>query len=206
MAMLARTSASGETRMPPWMTRSAWSGLVSTFVMGCLSSQHRPAAVDRQVDTRDLARDVARKKQTGVGDVVIDGDAFQRIIGGMSLRGFFFRYAELLRHVAAVFFPETGTVNHARRDAVDVDVVLADFERKTLGDATQPPFGGRIRHASGAAAHAEGAPDIDDLAVVLVDHGRQHRSHGVEAAVHVERDDLVELFRRRLYAGLADRA
>src|ERR1700722_10218430 len=98
MAMLARTSASGETRMPPWMTRSALSGLVSAFVMGCLSSQHRPAAVDRQVDTGDLARDVAGKKQTGVGDVIIDRDALQRIIGGMPLGCFFFRYAELLRH------------------------------------------------------------------------------------------------------------
>ena len=32
------------------------------------------------------------------------------------------------------------------------------------------------------------------------------RAHGVEAAVHVERDDLVELLRRGLHAGLADRA
>src|ERR1700685_4008454 len=142
MAMLARTSASGETRMPPLMTRSAWSGLLSTFVMGCLSSQHRPAAIDRQVNTGDLARDVAGEKQTGVGDVVIDRDALQRIIGGVPLRGFFFRYAELLRHVAADFFPEAGPVDHAGGDAVDVDVVLADFERKTLGDAAQPPFGG----------------------------------------------------------------
>src|SRR5580692_10157211 len=119
--MLARTSASGETRMPPWMTRSAWSGLVSAFVMGCLSSQHRPAAIDRQVDTGDLARDVAGEKQTGVGDVVVDGDALQRIIGGVPLCGFFFRDAELLRHVAADFLAEAGAVDHPGRDAVDVD-------------------------------------------------------------------------------------
>src|SRR5271168_3995969 len=113
MAILARTSVSGETRIPPLMTRSALWGLVSAFVMGCLSSQHRPAAVDRQVDTGDLARDVARKKQTGVGDVVIDRDALQRIIGGVPLRGLFFCDAELLRHVAADFFAKTRTVDHA---------------------------------------------------------------------------------------------
>ena len=32
------------------------------------------------------------------------------------------------------------------------------------------------------------------------------RAHGVEAAVHVERDDVVELLRRGLHAGLADRS
>ena len=33
----------------------------------------------------------------------------------------------------------------------------------------------------------------------------EHAAHGVEAAVHVEGDDVVELLRRRLHAGLADR-
>src|SRR5271154_545674 len=71
MAMLARYSASGETRIPPLMTRSAF----SLTVMVRSSSQHRPAAVDRQIDAGDLARDVAGEEETGVGDVLIDRDA-----------------------------------------------------------------------------------------------------------------------------------
>ena len=158
----AIASASGETIVPPLMTRSTFSDIVMH-----LPSQHRPAAVDRQVDAGDLARYVAGEKKTGIGDVVIDGDALERVVGGVALGGLLLRDAELLRHVAADFFAETRAVDHAGRNAVDVDVVLADFERKTLGDAAQAPFGGRIGHAPGAPAHAEGAADIDDLAVAL---------------------------------------
>src|SRR5579864_2020107 len=134
--MLARYSALGETIVPPLMTRSALSGVV--MVMS--SSQHRPAAIDRQVHAGDLARDVAGEKQAGVGDVLVDGDALERVIGGVPLRRLFFRDAELLSHVAADLFAEARTIDHAGCHAIDVDVVLADFERKTLGDATQPPF------------------------------------------------------------------
>src|SRR5512135_2963075 len=111
--MLARYSASGDTTMPPLMTRSTFSGVV--IVMA--SSQHRPAAIDRQVDAGDLARHVAGKKQTGVGDILVDGDALERIVGGVALRRFFLRDAELLRHVAADFFAEAWTIDHAGRDA-----------------------------------------------------------------------------------------
>ena len=92
------------------------------------------------------------------------------------------------------------------RDAIDVDVVGADLEREALGDAAQPPLRRGIGHAAGAPAHAEGAADIDDLAVALRHHGRQHAAHGVEAAIHVEGDDVVEFLRRGLHAGLADRS
>ena len=115
------------------------------------------------------------------------------------------RDVELLRHVGADLVAEARTVDHAGRDVIDVDVVLPDFEREALGDAAQAPFRGRIGHAAGAPAHAERAADIDDLAVALRHHGGQHRVHGVETAAHVEGDDLVELVRRRLRAGLADR-
>ena len=37
----------------------------------CRSSQHGPAAVDRQVDAGDLARHVAREEQAGIGDVAV---------------------------------------------------------------------------------------------------------------------------------------
>src|SRR5579863_4399486 len=150
--MLARYSASGETIVPPLMTRSTLSGVV--MVMS--SSQHRPAAVDGQVHAGDLARHIAGEKQAGVGDVLVDGDALQRIVGGVTLRGFFFRDAELLRHVAAHFFAEARAVDHAGRNAIDVDIVLADLERKALGDAAQPPFRSRVGDTPRAAAHAEG--------------------------------------------------
>src|SRR5579863_3770543 len=126
--MLARTSASGDTRMPPWMTRST----LSCGVIVQLSSQHRPAAVDRQVDAGDLARDVACKKQASVGDVLVNRDALQRIVRGVTLRGFFFRYAELLGHVAADLVAEARAVDHAGRDTIHVDIMLADFEREAL--------------------------------------------------------------------------
>ena len=129
----------------------------------------------------------------------------QRIFGGVALRGLLDRDVELLRHVGADLVAEARPVDHAGRHVIDVDVVLPDFEREALGDAAQAPFRGRIGHAAGAPAHAERAADIDDLAVALRHHGGQHRMHGVEAAAHVQRDDLVELVRRRLRAGLADR-
>ena len=168
--------------------------------------RHRPAAVDRKVDAGDLAGHVAGEKQAGIGDVGVHGHALERVIGGVTLRGLLDADIEALGHVGADFFAKARSVDHAGRDAIDVDVVLADFEREALGDAAQAPFRGGIGHASGAPAHAEGAADIDDLAVALRDHGRQHAVHDVEAAVHVERDDVVEFFRRGLDAGLADRS
>ncbi len=45
-----------------------------------------PAAIDRQVDAGDLARDVAGEEQAGIGDVVVGGDAPQRVVAGVALR------------------------------------------------------------------------------------------------------------------------
>ena len=109
-------------------------------------------------------------------------------------------------HLRAYLVAEARAVDHAWGDAVDVDAVRAGLEREALGDAAQAPLGGGIRHATGAPAHAEGAADVDDLAAAPRDHAGQHRAHGVEAALHVEIDDLIELLRRGLPAGLADRA
>src|SRR5207248_5490268 len=71
-------------------------------------------------------------------------------------------------------------------------------------DAAQHAFGCRIGHTAGASAHAEGPADVDNLAIALRHHCREYRAHGVEAAVHVERDDVIELVLAGLYAGLAD--
>ena len=73
-------------------------------------------------------------------------------------------------------------------------------------NCNKAPFRRRIGHPPGAAADAEGAADIDDLAVALADHGRQYAAHGVKRAVHIERHDGVEFLRRGLDAGLADRS
>src|ERR1700722_3077823 len=201
MATLPTIAASGETMVPLRMTRSA---VVLISCPPC--SQHGPAAVDRQIDPGNLAGRITGKKQTGIGDVAIHRDALERIFGGVALGGFCDADIEPFRHVGADLVTETRPVDHARRDAIDVDVVLADFERKAFGDAAQAPFRCRIGHAAGAAAHAEGASDIDDLAVALRDHGRQYAAHGVKRAVHVERDDGIEFFRRGVDAGLADRS
>src|SRR5712691_754917 len=196
-ATLASMTQSGVTTLPPLMTRSA-------EVMIALS-QHRPAAVDRKIDAGDLARGIARQEQAGIGDVDVARHALERIVGGVALGRFVDGDAEALRHVGTNLVAEARPVDHAGRDAIDVDVVGADLERKALGDAAQPPLGGGIGHAAGAPAHSERAADIDDLAVALGHHGRQHAAHGVKAAVHVERDDVVEFLRRRFHAGLADR-
>src|ERR1700722_15916153 len=135
MAMLARYSASGETMIPPLMTRSTF----SVDVIAAISSQHCPATIDRKVHARDLARHVACKEQTGVGDVVVDGNALQRIVGGVPFGGLLFGNAELGGHVAADFFAKARPVDHSGRDAVDVDVVLTDLQRETLGDAAKSP-------------------------------------------------------------------
>src|SRR5712692_5817853 len=190
-ATLASMTESGDTTLPPRMTRSA-------VLIAALLSQHRPAAVDRKVDAGDLARGVTGEKQAGIGDVDIAGDALERVVGGVALDRLVDGDAKAARHAGADLVAEARTIDHPGRDAVDIDVVGADLEREALGDAAQAPFGGRIGHAPGAPAHAEGAADIDDLAVALRHHGRQHAAHGVEAAVHVERDDVVEFLRRRL--------
>src|SRR5207249_2256856 len=78
MATEAWNALSGVTTVPPLMTRSAVSLMPA-------SSQHGPAAVHGQIRAGDLARDVARQEQAGVGDVGIESDALQRIIGRMAL-------------------------------------------------------------------------------------------------------------------------
>src|SRR5258707_12604318 len=110
----------------------------------------------------------------------------------MTFGGLFLGNAKLLRHVATDLVAEARAIDHARSDAIDVDVELPDFERKALGDASKAPFRCGVGHASGAPAHSEGAADIDDLTVALRDHGWQCCPHRVEAAVHVEGDDFVE--------------
>ena len=112
---------------------------------------------------------------------------------------------EFFRHVGAHLVAKARAVDHARGDTIDIDAVRSCLEREALGDAAQAPFRGRVGHAAGAAAHAEGASDIHDLAALLRDHAGQHRAHGVETALHVEFDDLVEFLGGRLPAGLADR-
>src|SRR4051812_45571873 len=96
-AMLARYSASGETTMPPWMTMSTFSG----DVIVASSSEHCPATVDRQVHARDLARDVAGEEQAGVGDVAVDRDAFQGVVGCVTFGRLCLGDSMLQRHVAA---------------------------------------------------------------------------------------------------------
>src|SRR5205807_6861889 len=157
-ATLAANTASGVTTRPPRMTRS------TSFIF---VSQHRPTAVDRQVDAGDLARRVARQEQTGVGDVHVGRDALERVIGGMARGRLFDRDGEAARHLGAHLLAEAWAVDHAGRHAVDVDVVRPGFEREALGDAAQAPFRRGIRHAPGASAHAEGAAHVDDLAVAL---------------------------------------
>src|SRR5215470_14329048 len=80
IATLASMTESGVTTLPPRMTRSA------VVVVICTPpSQHRPAAIDRQVDTGDLARGVARQEQAGIGHVGIGRHALERVVGGVAL-------------------------------------------------------------------------------------------------------------------------
>src|SRR5262245_4837945 len=111
MATLASMTLSGETTLPLRMTRSA-------CVMAS-SSQHRPAAIDREVDAGDLARGVACKKQARVCDVAVDGHTLERIVRRMALHRLLDRDAELLRHVGTDLVAEPRTVDHAGRDAID---------------------------------------------------------------------------------------
>src|SRR5688572_7219075 len=76
-ATLASITLSGDTTLPPRMTRSA-------VVLIVRSSQHRPAAVDRQVDAGDLARGVARQEQAGIGDVDVARHPLERVVGGVA--------------------------------------------------------------------------------------------------------------------------
>src|ERR1700704_6527042 len=78
MAREARKAPSGVTSVPPVMARS------STSLMPA-SSQHSPAAVDRQIGPGDLARDVARQEQASVGDIRVQGDALQGVLRRMAL-------------------------------------------------------------------------------------------------------------------------
>src|SRR3954467_9179648 len=98
--------------MPPWMTRSTFSG----FVIFSSCSEHGPAAIDRQVHAGDLARHVAGEKQAGVGDILVDGDALQRVVRGMAFGGLCFGDAELQSHVAAYLVAEAGPVDHSGGD------------------------------------------------------------------------------------------
>src|SRR5712691_7887467 len=127
-AMLAAMTQSGDTMLPPRMTKSA-------VVLMVEPSQHRPAAVDRQVDAGDLARGVARQEQAGIGDVDVARHPLERVVGGMARHRLVDGDAEPRRHVAADLLAEARTVDHAGRHAVDVEVIAADLERVALCDA-----------------------------------------------------------------------
>src|SRR5580700_7007897 len=107
IATLAGSARSGDTTVPPRMTRSAVTLIWSR-------SQHRPAAVDRQVDAGDLPRYVARQKQARIGNVGIHGHALQRIVGGVPCRGLLDRDVEPAGHIGAHLVAKAWAVDHAR--------------------------------------------------------------------------------------------
>src|SRR4029079_1081954 len=137
MATLAWMTESGDTTWPPLMTRSA-------VVIG--ASQHRPAAIDGQIDSGDLARCIAGKEQAGIGNVDIARYPLERVVGGMQFGGLVDGDAQTRRHVGTDLVAEPGTIDHSRGDAIDIDVVGADLEGEALGDAAQPPLRRGIGH------------------------------------------------------------
>src|SRR5262245_44370706 len=133
MATLAAITQSGVTTLPLRMRRSA--PLI-------VFSQCRPAAVDRQIDPGDLARNIACQKQAGVGNVGICRDALERVFVGVALCCLFLRYAQALCHVGTDLVAEARTIDHARRNTVDIDVVGSELHGEAFGDAAQSPFRG----------------------------------------------------------------
>src|SRR5262249_60146323 len=109
-ATLASMTPSGDTTLPPRMTRSAI----------VIPSQHRPAAVDRQVDAGDLARHVARQEQAGIGDVDIAGYPPERVIGRVAPGCLLDREGEAGRHLGAALVPKGRAVGHAGAHARSV--------------------------------------------------------------------------------------
>src|SRR5271154_6252238 len=98
------------------------------------SSQHSPAAVDREINAGDLARGVAGEKKAGVGYIAVNRYALERVFGRVPLSRFLDADAEALGHIGADLLAEAGAVDHARCYAIDVDVILAHLQRETLGD------------------------------------------------------------------------
>src|SRR5258708_7306203 len=174
-ARLAATMLSGDTIRPLRMTRSTCLAMVD------VPSSHRPAAIDREVLAGDVARALAGEEPDRVGDVLVGADPAQRIlllpIAPHVGRG----SAGALRALGADAL-EARPVDHAGRDRVDVDVVLADLERDALGQTAQAPFRRAIGGAQRLAPPAERAPHIHDLAHAPAHHPRPRVADGQKPA------------------------
>ena len=83
----------------------------------------------------------------------------------------------------------------AGRDGVDVDVIVADFARERAREADDAGFRSDVVNSSGAAVERGAGRDVDDLAGLLLAHGRQHGAAAEKQAFQIDRHHAVP-FRR----------
>src|SRR5271168_3607191 len=117
----------------------------------------QPPSTGRSTPVIWRAASLARKRQAF--DIAVNRYALERVFGRVPLSRFLDADAEALGHIGADLVAEAGAVDHARCYAIDVDVILAHLQRKTLGDPAQTPFGRGIGHAPCPAAHAKRTAD-----------------------------------------------
>src|SRR5450631_33578 len=84
----------------------------------------------------------------------------------------------------------------AGRDRVDLDVVLREFDRHASCQLAYAALGCRIGHDGRAREFAHQRRDVDDLAVLALDHSPQHRLRHDKRRCQVGGDDLVPLLQR----------
>ena len=92
---------------------------------------------------------------------------------------------------AGIFFRQ----RIAGRQAVDIDIIVADFARQGAGEADGGGFRRDVMDAPRAAGKYGAGGDVDDLAGFLRAHGRQHGAAAEKQAAQIDRHELIP-FRR----------
>src|SRR5215207_6119728 len=120
------------------------------------------------------------------------------------------RLEDLLLHLLG-YRADHVRLYKARANGVDGDTVPREFQRGRLGVPEQAGLSCRVVGLAQVSRFADEGAHVDDRAVLLLYHVRQHRVHSVEATIQVQLHDLVpalhvELVQRGVgvYAGVVD--
>ena len=98
-------------------------------------------------------------------------------------------------------FAECG-LHDARLDGGDFDIAVDDVDADAVAEGLDGRFGGAVHGGSRIGVEAGGGAEIDDMAAVSFEHGRQEGPGDEEEAPDIGVDHLLNVVRRGLAVGL----
>src|SRR3984957_17958481 len=158
--------------------------------MAALKSSNGPAAVNDERSTRGERGFVAREEQRHLRDFLGLADAPERrdAVDGA------------LGHGAAALYPrDHWSVDGARTDRVDANVVTPVLQRGDLGDRDDASLRRAVRRRIAQADEAGDRRGVDDRAAAILDHLGDGVFHSEPYAAKVDRNNAVEVLVSQLH-------